>query len=142
MRLTLTVLSFSAFVRLCSGFCALSGSSTDFHSYCSRGVDGGILTGKQFSSNRLCSCSPLFVGFRSVVSGQMMLRCESARFLRPSMKNTRSSVLMKASGGGGGRQDGGDAQQQTISREAKLLISVLIDLVGVSSYVLPGLGEV
>lgn len=40
------------------------------------------------------------------------------------------------------RADGQEPGTQGLSRQAKLAISVLIDLIGASSYVVPGLGEV
>lgn len=53
-------------------------------------------------------------------------------------------ALGAASGPGGGGTDGrgGVEGKQELSRQAKLWISVMIDLVGISSYALPGLGEV
>lgn len=47
--------------------------------------------------------------------------------------------------GGGGGEGGGGGQgpgTQQLSRQAKLAISVLIDLIGMSSFALPGVGEV
>lgn len=35
-----------------------------------------------------------------------------------------------------------EAKEELLSRQAKLLISIMIDIIGISSYVLPGMGEV
>lgn len=68
--------------------------------------------------------------------------------ISPSISGTmkRPGGTALCSGGGGAGEGGGGQQQgpgtQQLSRQAKLAISVLIDLVGMSSYAVPGLGEV
>lgn len=57
-----------------------------------------------------------------------------------SAGSSSSTTALFANGGGMDNPQGPGTQQ--LSREAKLAISILIDLIGMSSYALPGLGEV
>ena len=61
----------------------------------------------------------------------------SFRRLSSSVRRSTHTTLREKPGSGG---QGPGTQQ--LSREAKLAISVLIDLIGMSSYTVPGLGEV
>lgn len=64
------------------------------------------------------------------------LRRAGASSLRTGVAQRRTELRAKP------RTDGQEPGTQGLSRQTKLAISVLIDLVGVSSYVVPGLGEV
>lgn len=55
--------------------------------------------------------------------------------------SSRSSTLLFAEGPSGAPTPNGPGTPN-LSREAKLLISVLIDVIGVSSFAVPGVGEV
>ncbi|CAN0086910.1 unnamed protein product [Pylaiella littoralis] len=56
-----------------------------------------------------------------------------------SAGGSSSTTALYANGGGMDNPQGPGTQQ--LSRQAKLAISILIDLIGMSSYALPGLGE-
>lgn len=57
-----------------------------------------------------------------------------------SSRSSSSSTALFADGGGWDDPMGPGTQK--LSRQAKLAISILIDLIGMSSYALPGVGEV
>lgn len=95
------------------------------------------------------TCCPLnFQAAPRRIDGQQRYYCASqshsllaysAASFALSTCSRRSSSALGANAGRGGEGGGGTQQ---LSREAKLAISILIDLIGMSSYALPGLGEV
>lgn len=94
------------------------------------------------------TCSSLLVQAAPHRSGSGSHYCGSQPYSLPasstvpvpfSTRSRRSPSALGANTGQGG--EGGSGTQQ-LSRETKLAISILIDLIGISSYALPGLGEV
>lgn len=76
-------------------------------------------------------------------------RCPPSRKhgrLLPSSHSSSVPLVLGATngneGGSGGDSSGVEEKVEILSRQAKLLVSVMIDLIGMSSYVLPGMGEV
>eukprot|EP00904_Undaria_pinnatifida_P005862 jgi/Undpi1/2405/HiC_scaffold_13.g05786.m1 len=69
----------------------------------------------------------------------------SQQWVRAARRRSSTSLFLnRGAGGGGGGAGGGGGQgsgTQQLSRQAKLAISVLIDLIGMSSFALPGIGE-
>ena len=68
-------------------------------------------------------------------------RRTSGRSGRRGSNGSSSSTELFAADGGGAPTPNGPGTQN-LSREAKLAISVLIDIIGVSSFAVPGVGEV
>lgn len=72
---------------------------------------------------------------------------EYGRLLRWPRSSFTPLILGATSGNKDESKDGNSsrgvaAEVEILSRQAKLLVSVMIDLIGMSSYVLPGMGEV
>lgn len=72
-----------------------------------------------------------------------------SQWVRSAKRRSSTALNLNSSGpgggGGGGGAGGGGGEgpgTQQLSRQAKLAISVLIDLIGMSSFALPGIGEV
>lgn len=73
-----------------------------------------------------------------------------SQWVRSAKRRSSTALNLNSSGpggggGGGGAGGGGGGEgpgTQQLSRQAKLAISVLIDLIGMSSFALPGIGEV
>lgn len=91
-----------------------------------------------------CSCSSSLTFVPHVFSEHSSsLQPLGTKYNHHGNRRWRGLPTLGASVGDGDGSDAGDVQQQpNLSRGAKLIISVLIDLVGMSSYTIPGLGEV
>lgn len=98
------------------------------------------------STTRMCYSDSIAPHGRSLSTGKF-----GAQALpRPPSSSSPSrvpavalSAVRENRSGDGPPGDGiNEAKEELLSRQAKLLISIMIDIIGMSSYVLPGMGEV
>lgn len=86
------------------------------------------------------------VRWRTYSPDMVLPSASSQQWVRAARRRSSTSLFLnRGAGGGGGGAGGGGGQgsgTQQLSRQAKLAISVLIDLIGMSSFALPGIGEV
>lgn len=83
-----------------------------------------------------CTSPPLFLVVNQHRGETTYPARAGTSLLRAGVAQRRTELRAKP------RTDGQEPGTQGLSRQTKLAISVLIDLIGVSSYAVPGLGEV